>query len=134
MMEGWSEKGTAERLREIHAVSLGGRETLVHMKMGDFNRLIAQAAEAIERRAAGPGSREGAELARRLRSLADVGIVNARQDADTLRRAADWIEDADERIAIMAEGERPMIRPGETIDLLAALDEGKKHSGLVEEE
>ena len=133
-MEGWSEKGPAERLRELRAVSLGGRETLVHMKMGDFNRLITQAAEAIERRAAGPGSREGAELARRLRSLADVGIVNARQDVDTLRRAADWIEDADERIAIMAEGERPMIRPGETIDLLAALDEGKKHSGLVEEE
>lgn len=133
-MDKETEKSPADQLRELRAVSLGGRETLVHMKMGDFNRLIDQAAEAIERRAAGPGSREGAELARRLCSLADVGIVNARQDAADLRRAADWIEDADERIAIMAEGERPMIRPGETIDLLAALDEGKKHSGLVEEE
>ena len=49
MMEGWGEKSPAAQLREIHAVSLGGRETLVHMKMGDFNRLIAQAAEAIDR-------------------------------------------------------------------------------------
>ena len=133
-MDKETEKSPVAQLRELRAVSLGGRETLVHMKMGDFNRLIAQAAEAIERRAAGPGSREGTGLARQLRSLADVGIVNARADTAILRRAADWIEDADERIAIMAEGERPMIRPGEPIDLLAALDEGKKHSGLVEEE
>lgn len=133
-MDKETEKSPVAQLRELRAVSLGGRETLVHMKMGDFNRLIAQAADALERRAAGPGSREGTELSRQLRSLADVGIVNARTDTAILRRAADWIEDADERIAIMAEGERPMIRPGETIDLLAALDEGKKHSGLVEEE
>lgn len=122
----------ARALRALRAVSLGTRETLARLPMRDFNRLIAEAAAALERRDAEPGSREGEELARRLRSLADGSIVNARADADTLRRAAAWIENADERIAIMSEG--PVIRPGETVDLLAALDEGKRLSGLIEEE
>lgn len=132
-----NEREIARALRELHAVALGTRETLVRLPMGDFNRLIAEAAAALERRDAGPGSREGEELARRLRSLADAGIVNARADADTLRRAADWIENADERIAIMAEslgGGLPLIRRGGNVDLLAALDEGKRFSGLTEEE
>lgn len=58
------------------------------------------------------------ELARKLRSLAETGIVNARKDAALLREAAAWIEemdrlleDAQERIAIMMEGNR--IQPGD---------------------
>ena len=133
-------KSPATQLRELRAVSMGSKETLVRLSMGDFNRLIAQAADALERKAAGPGSAEADLLIRQLRGLADMGIVNAKADSATLRRAADWIEAADERIAIMAESldsGRPVIRPGETVDLLdllAALDEGKRVSGLIEEE
>lgn len=130
-------KSLADQLRELRAVSMGSKETLVRLSMGDFNRLITQAADALERKAAGPGSREGTELVRQLRNLADVGIVNARTDTAILRRAADWIEAADERIAIMAEslgGGLPVIRPGGDVDLLAALDEEKRLSGLIEEE
>lgn len=130
-------KSLADQLRELRAVALGGKETLVHMRMGDFNRLIVQAADTLERKAAGPGSREGTELVRQLRGISDVGIVNAKADAATLRRAADWIEAADERIAIMADslgGGLPVIQPGGNVDLLAALDEGKRVSGLIEEE
>ena len=117
-------KSPATQLRELRAVSMGSKETLVRLSIGDFNRLITQAADALERKAAGPGSREGTELVRQLRDLADVGIVNARTDTAILRRAADWIEAADERIAIMADslgGGLPLIRPGGNVDLLAAL-------------
>lgn len=127
----------ATQLRELRAVSMGRKETLVRLRMEDFNRLITQAADALERKAAGPGSLEGTELVRQLRGLADVGIVNAKADAATLRRAADWIEAADERLAIMAEilgGGLPVIRPGDNVDLLAALDEGRRLCGLIEEE
>lgn len=130
-------KSPATQLRELRAVSMGSKETLVRLSMGDFNRLITQAADALERKAAGPGSREGTELVHQLRNLADVGIVNARTDTAILRRAADWIEAADERIAIMADslgGGLPVIRPGGNVDLLAALEEGKRFSGLIEEE
>lgn len=130
-------KSLADQLRELRAVSMGSKETLVRLSMGDFNRLITQAADALERKAAGPGSAEADLLIRQLRSLADVGIVNARTDTAILRRAADWIEAADERIAIMAEslgGGLPVTRPGGDVDLLAALDEGKRLSGLIEEE
>lgn len=130
-------KSPAQRLREIRAVSMGSAEILVHMKMREFNQLIQDASEALERAAKGPGSAEGTELARRLRGIAEVGIVNARRDAADLRRAADWIEAADERIAIMAEslgGGLPLIQPGGNVDLLAALEEGERFSGLTEEE
>lgn len=90
------------------------------------------------------------ELIRELRRIADVGIVNHRHDTAVIREAADRLEDLDERVAIMAadglldcsgqlsqresQGTGHSIYPGENIDLLAALEEGKRFSGLTEEE
>ena len=46
---------------------------------------------------------EIAELIRRLRDIARIGIVNAKQDAQVLSQAADELEKRDERIDIMRE-------------------------------
>ena len=43
------------------------------------------------------------ELIRRLRDIARIGIVNAKQDAQVISQAADMIEKMDERIDIMRE-------------------------------
>ena len=68
-----------------------------------------------------PGrERTAEELIRELRDIARIGIVNARRDAEILRQAADWIENAEERMAIMA-------------DSMAADDE-HIHSGLISED
>ena len=58
-----------------------------------------------------PGrERTAEELIRELRDIARIGIVNARRDAEILRQAADWIENAEERLAIMAESMDAMER------------------------
>lgn len=46
---------------------------------------------------------EIAELIRRLRDIARIGIVNAKQDAQVISQAADELEKMDERIDIMRE-------------------------------
>lgn len=43
------------------------------------------------------------ELIRRLRDIARIGIVNAKQDAQVISQAADELEKMDERIDIMRE-------------------------------
>lgn len=129
-------KSPAQWLRELRPIPMGAREILLKYSAVEFYRQVTKAADALERKEAGPNSREATDLIRRLRSLADVGIVNAKADTDTLRRAADWIEAADERIAIQEESVpdgRHVIRPGENVDLLAALDEGKNASGPIGE-
>ena len=42
-------------------------------------------------------------IARRLRQLADIGIVNAREDTALLRMAADRLEEQEETIALLEE-------------------------------
>lgn len=64
--------------------------------------------------------RSAKDLVKELRDIARIGIVNARRDAEILRQAADWIENADERMDIMA-------------DSMAADDE-HIHSGLISED
>lgn len=59
------------------------------------------------------------ELIRQLRGIAQIGIVNAKRDREILLRCADWMEYADERLAIQHA---------------ALLDEEKRHSGLISEE
>lgn len=43
------------------------------------------------------------EVSRKLRDLAELGIVNHDKDTQLLKLAADLIDDMDERIAIMVE-------------------------------
>ena len=93
-----------------------------------------------------PGrERTAEELIRELRDIARIGIVNARRDAEILRQAADWIENAEERLAIMAESMDAMERKyGEIIvtdecptvqEMLGALgDDERTHSGLISED
>ena len=97
-----------------------------------------------------PGrERTAEELIRELRDIARIGIVNARRDAEILRQAADWIENADERMAIMAESldtmERQMdgkrgriIVTDECVtvqEMLRAMgDDEHIHSGLISED
>jgi len=55
-------------------------------------------------------------LVRKVRQIADVGIVNARDDRKTLHEAADLLEALDERVAIMSEfpgdtSSEPLARP-----------------------
>jgi len=58
-----------------------------------------------------PGrERTAEELIRELRDIARIGIVNARRDAEIITQAADWIENAEERMAIMAESMDAMER------------------------
>ena len=59
------------------------------------------------------------EMIRQLRSIAQIGIVNAKKDTEILIRCADWMEEADERLAIL------------TAELI---DEDRKMSGLIEED
>lgn len=54
-------------------------------------------------------------LVRRVRQIADVGIVNARDDRKTLLEAADLLEALDERVAIMSEYSRARLLPAEEL-------------------
>ncbi len=49
--------------------------------------------------------KDAVQLAKSVRQIADVGIVNARADKQTLYDAADLLEALDERVAIMSEFE-----------------------------
>ena len=97
-----------------------------------------------------PGrERTAEELIRELRDIARIGIVNARRDAEILRQAADWIENAEERLAIMAEsmdamerqmdGKRAQITVTDECitvqEMLGVLgDDEHTHSGLISED
>lgn len=58
------------------------------------------------------------ELIRKLRNMAEIGIVNWR-DAKTLSEAADRLEELDERVAIMSAD---------------TAEDYKEHSGLISED
>ena len=60
-----------------------------------------------------------AELIRQLRGIAQIGIVNHARDTEILLRCADWMEAADERLAILS---------------VELMDEEKRLSGLISEE
>ena len=89
------------------------------------------------------------EFIRGLMGLAEVGIVNHREDTRLIRDAALLIDfqrrkieqmkeeayQLEERIAIMEEGNQITIVPGANVDLTAILDSiDKVTSGLIEEE
>lgn len=61
-------------------------------------------------------------LVRRVRQIADVGIVNARDDKRDLYAAADLLEALDERVAIMSEFGGARLLPAE--ELRSAEDGG----------
>lgn len=63
------------------------------------------------------------ELIERLREIAQIGIVNHKSDVPVIKEAADRLEELDERVAIMLEGnglawkdrdkpEEPVIKAG----------------------
>lgn len=81
------------------------------------------------------------ELIRKLRDIAQIGIVNARRDVEIINQAADMIEAQDERISIMRESMEAMERQLDekraqilVIDERTADEDDRKSSGLIEEE
>lgn len=93
--------------------------------------------------------RTAEELIRELRGIARIGIVNARRDTEIITQAADWIESAEERLAIMAESMDAMERQKDgkrariivtdecvtAQEMLGALgDDERAHSGLISED
>lgn len=73
------------------------------------------------------------ELIRQLRDWADQMAMPGRRQL--VKEAADRLEELDERIAIMEEGNRITIAAGANVDLTAILDSiDKATSGLIEEE
>lgn len=48
------------------------------------------------------------DLIRRVREIARIGVVNVRHDRAVLLEAADRLEELDERVDIMMEGNRMM--------------------------
>ena len=111
-------------LRELPVVAMGSQETLVKVSSEAFGELVEKTAMQLRRRRDLIRGRQSQRLIERLRDLADIGVVNAKQDSETLREAADMLEAMDERLAIMEEsclGPDGKIRPGANIDLLALL-------------
>lgn len=73
------------------------------------------------------------ELIRALREWADGMAMPGRRQL--VNEAADRLEELDERIAIMQDGNQITIAPGANVDLTAILDSiDKATSGLTEEE
>lgn len=73
------------------------------------------------------------ELIRALRDWADGMAMPGRRQL--VNEAADRLEELEERIAIMEEGNQITIGPGANVDLTAILDSiDKATSGLIEEE
>ena len=91
--------------------------------------LMNQAADALETKANRVADSDRA-LMKKLLAIADIGIVNQKNDVPVILDAADRIEELSERVAIMAEGNTATIQPGANVDLWPALarisqDEGR---------
>lgn len=73
------------------------------------------------------------ELIKALRDWADGMAMPGRRQL--VNEAADRLEELDERIAIMEDGNQITIAPGENVNLMPMLEDiQRKTSGLIEEE
>lgn len=119
-----SPEEAARALLDLPVVRMGTQETLAKVPPEAFAELMEKAAAQLRRRQNLLCGRQSQRLIERLRDLADIGVVNAKQDCATLRDAADMLEAIDERLAIMEEsclGPEGKLRPEANIDLLALL-------------
>ena len=83
--------------------------------------LMNEAADALETKLNRVADSDR-ELIKKLLAIAEIGIVNANNDAPVILDAADRIEELSERVAIMAEGSTVTIEPGADVDLWPSLE------------
>ena len=92
--------------------------------------LMNMAADRLQRMADRTADSDAA-LIKRLLAIAEIGIVNQKNDVPVILDAADRIEELSERVAIMAEGNAVAIDPGADVDLWPALERISRDEGQI---
>lgn len=92
--------------------------------------LMNEAADALETKRNRVADSDTA-LIKKLLTIAEIGIVNQKNDVPVILDAADRIEELSERVDIMEEGNTVTIQPGADVDLWPALEKISQEEGQI---
>ena len=92
--------------------------------------LMNEAADALETKRNRVADSDTA-LIKKLLAIAEIGIVNQKNDVAAILDAADRIEELSERVAIMEDGKTVTIQPGANVDLWPALEKISQDEGQI---
>ena len=92
--------------------------------------LMNEAADALETKRNRVADSDTA-LIKKLLTIAEIGIVNQKNDVPVILDAADRIEELSERVDIMEEGNTVTIQPGAVVDLWPALEKISQEEGQI---